>query len=172
MSKLGPRLVARSFAIVVVAAVTGCHADSGHRVHHPDAGLSVDELVGWTESRAPGALVFFEPGSGATITIRTGEILPGRSAHLDDLAATARRELDRLASASVDPPVPLDHATMTGALFRFSFRPPDRIGVYGGRQAVLVGERHFYHVVLTVPALELASATAPFFHTVSSVREE
>ena len=169
MFKLGPA-AAGSFSIVVCAAAIGCHADS-HRVQYPDHALSLESLDGWTESRERGALVFWDPVSLATIEIRTGDILPG-GGNLDDLAVIARRELDGLASASVAPAVSLDHPAMTGALFRFWFRRPDRIGWYGGRRAVLLGGRHFYHITLTVPALELSSVTELFFQTVSSLREQ
>lgn len=159
-------------AVVVVTTLGGCQARSTDRIDHPDDHLSLEAIDGWTQARERGFLLFSDPDSRATIALRSGEFGKRTPADLAAIAASTKTVLASLPSSEVEGPIPLDHEQMTAVLFEVAFVPPDRTETYARRHAVLVGQRRFYHAVLTAPEDELAIATELFSQTVSSLREE
>ncbi len=158
---------------VLLLAAAGCQSETTRFTSEEDA-CSFAELSGWSASRDRDSLLLRDPGSRATITIRTvrsvNDWVEERTPAL--VGPAVEKTLHALPQSVVIGPAPV-RADLDGASFEVTFVPQGKHERYLRRHVVFYGEEtgKVFHVVLTVPANAAEPATKAFDRVVDSFQE-
>jgi hypothetical protein len=163
----------RARAAVLLAALAACSTDASERIVVGDQGFSVGALDGWTLARrGEDAVLTAESGGSQTIAVRTGRRKPGLDRNdPSSIIAATERVLAAMPRVKLGPGLAVRAGALEGRRYDLRFVPPGRDREYQRTHVVLVGERHFWHLVHTAPADAAMDARA-FDSIVASFAEE
>jgi len=168
-----------SISLLLATSLAACAASDDDRQRYVDPAKSFEVVQpdAWRSTMVRGSAEFrrSDPHHGRhTIIVRTAErpreITEGKPTTRDDVVEATTRVLKALPKAKLDKTQPVAGADLSATRFSLTFEPRNAKGRYRREHAVLVGNKHVFHVIYTAPIGESIDEQA--FNTMISTLTE